>query len=74
VCEIWAYKVDLATTDEVFLEFVVGADRFAVGEGQQGFDSLAAAMAAVFPPTGDWRDLVLQPPFARNRTLLYRRS
>jgi hypothetical protein len=74
VCEIWAYKVDLASADEAFLEFVVGADRFVVGEGQYGFDPLAAAMTAVFPSTGDWRDLLVRPPFARNRILLYRRS
>ena len=74
VTEVWGYKVDLLTTAEAFLEFVAGGERVAVGEQQPGFDALAAAMAATFPVTADWRSVLLRPRLARNRTLLYRRA
>ena len=74
VSEIWGYKVDLLTTDEAFLEFSSNGQCISVSEEQPGFDQLESAMVAAFPATASWRQEVLQPPFDRSRTLLYRRA
>lgn len=74
VAEIWGCKVDLCTTDEALLEFVAAGQRIAISEEQPGFDLFERAMIAAFPATAVWRDAVLMPPFAGNRTLLYRRG
>ncbi|GAB2615336.1 hypothetical protein GCM10027191_09060 [Novilysobacter erysipheiresistens] len=75
VSEITAYKLDRLTTDEAILEFAFGSgERVAVGEDQPGFGALETAMTSVFPAAAAWRALVLQPAFARNYTVLYRRT
>jgi hypothetical protein len=74
VSEIWGYKVDLLTTDEAFIEFVAAGQSFAVSEEAMGFEALESAMVAAFPSTAAWREVVLHPAFAANRTLLYRRA
>ena len=75
VFEISAYKLDRLTTDEAILEFAFGpGERVAVSEEQPGFGALEAAIARVFPTTTTWRNLVLQPAFARNYVVLYRRT
>lgn len=74
VSEIWSYKADLVTVDEAVLEFVAGGVSISVGEDQPGFEALESAMIAAFPATSAWREAVLPPAFARNRTLLYRRA
>ena len=75
VSEISAYKLDRLTTDEAVLEFAFGfGERFPISEDQPGFGALETAMTSVFPATAAWRSLVLQPAFARNYTVLYRRT
>ncbi len=75
VSDICAYKLDRLTTDEAVLEFELGSgERVPVSEEQPGFDAMEAAMYQAFPTTATWRDLVLQPAFARNYTVLYRRT
>jgi hypothetical protein len=74
VSEIWGYKADRLTTDEAFLEFASGGRSISVSEEQPGFHALETAMIAAFPGTSAWRQAVLEPPFARNGTLLYRRA
>ena len=74
VSEISAFKIDLITTDEAFLEFSFGDQAISVGEEQPGFNLLESAMVAAFPSTTNWRHAVLQPAFAPCRTLLYRRG
>ena len=75
VSEISAYKLDRLTTDEAILEFGFGfGERIAVSEEQPGFGALEAAITSEFPATATWRNLVLQPAFARNYTVLYRRT
>ena len=74
VSEIWSYKVDLITTDEVFLEFSTCGRVVEVSEECPGFAALETAMTSAFPVTSDWRAAVLAPAFARNRTILYRRA
>ncbi|MBF6023128.1 hypothetical protein IU514_03705 [Lysobacter niastensis] len=74
VAEIWGCKADRCTTDEAFLEFVAAGQRITISEEQPGFEVFERAMIAAFPATAAWRDAVLMPPFAANRTLLYRRG
>jgi hypothetical protein len=74
VSEIWGYKADRLTTDEAFLEFTAGGLSLPISEEQPGFLELEAAMISAFPTTATWRQTVLQPAFARSRTLLYRRA
>ena len=75
VSEISAYMSDRLTTDEAFLEFAFGSgERVAISEEQPGFGALEVAIARIFPTTATWRSLVLQPAFARNYTVLYRRT
>ena len=74
VSEIRAFKSDLLTTDEVFLEFHIADQIIRVSEEQPGFGALEEAMRAAFPATATWRSAVLQPPFAQNPTLLFRRG
>ncbi|MGO4549534.1 hypothetical protein AB4059_00300 [Lysobacter sp. 2RAF19] len=71
VSEIWAYKIDLLTTDEAFLEFSFNGQTISVSEEQPGFDLLESEMIAAFPATADWRQHVLLPVFESCRTLLY---
>jgi hypothetical protein len=74
VSEIWGYKADRVTTDEAFLEFTAGGISVPVSEEQPGFLELETAMISAFPSTATWRQSVLVPAFAHNRTLLYRRA
>jgi hypothetical protein len=73
--EACAYEVDSLTTEVAFLEFIFGVGQgIRVSEGQPGFGELEVAMIAAFPATADWRQAMLMPPFAHNRTLLLRRG
>lgn len=77
VSAIVAYKLDELTSDLVCCDIVTGA-----GDGERirtiheelpGFD---AAMAGFETLTGfdrKWRDAVILPPFAANRTVIYSR-
>lgn len=74
VSEIRGWKCDRMTTDEAYIGFTVGDACIAVGEEHPGFDVLEAAMTAAFPSTATWRGVVLAPTFARNETVLFRRT
>lgn len=74
VSEIWGFKADRITTDEAILEFSTGGQTVSVGEAQPGFLELEAAMIAACPATSEWRQALLAPAFAHDRTLLYRRA
>lgn len=74
VSEIRAWKADLGTFDEAFLEFFFAGQCLAIGEDQTGFAGLEAAMIGVFPDTAGWRQAVIKPAFARNETVLFRRT
>jgi adenylosuccinate synthase len=73
-----AYKLDEITTDLVCCDIVTG-----VGDGEQirtiyeelpGFDSAMARLKALPAFNQMWRDELILPPFATNRTTLYRRT
>jgi hypothetical protein len=76
VTEIVGFKVDLFTTDEIRLRFQdsSGMPLAEISEEQPGFDAVSAEMIARFPSTSHWHALLSKPAFARNETVLYRRT
>lgn len=78
VSAIVAYKLDELTTDLVCCDIVTGA-----GDGEQihtiheellGFDAAMKAFEALPGFDRQWRDAVVLPPFATNRTVVYDRA
>jgi len=75
---IVAYKLDELTTDLVCCDIVTGA-----ADGEQirtiheellGFDAAMNAFEALPSFDRQWRDKVVLPPFATNRTVIYDRA
>ncbi|GAA0296808.1 hypothetical protein GCM10009087_03250 [Sphingomonas oligophenolica] len=75
---IIAYKLDELTTDLVCCDIVTGA-----GDGEQirtiheelsGFDAAMAKFENLPGFNREWRDAVIDPTFATNRTLIYSRT
>ncbi len=72
VVAIRAFKLDLLTFDEIRFSFEFENDPpFEISEDQPGFERFIEAVESRFPQVRGWRDKVMQPPFARNDTLLY---
>jgi hypothetical protein len=78
VSAIVAYKIDELTTDLVCCDIVTGS-----GDGQQirtvheeisGFETVMARFEALPGFNKQWRETVILPPFATNRTTIYNRS
>src|SRR5690606_4367674 len=78
VSEVIAYKIDELTIDLVCCDIVTGS-----GDGQQirtiheeipGFDDLMACFETLPGFNPKWRDAVIHPPFATNRTTIYDRT
>jgi len=78
VGEIIAYKIDELTTDLLCCDIVTGS-----GDGQQirtiheeipGFDALMVRFETLPGFNSKWRDAVILPPFAANRTTIYNRA
>ena len=74
VSAIVAYKLDELTTDLVCCDIVTGA-----GDGEQirtiheelpGFDAAMASFETLPDFNRKWRDAVILPPFAANRTVI----
>jgi hypothetical protein len=73
--EISAYKIDLFTVDEVrFSLSVSSGPDVVVSEEQHGFSELVTSLALQFPSVAGWERKVIHPAFARNQTMLYRRT
>lgn len=77
VSAIVAYKLDELTTDLICCDIVTGA-----GDGEQirtiheelpGFEAVMARFEMLPGFNGKWRDEVVDPPFATNRTVIYSR-
>jgi hypothetical protein len=75
---IVAYKLDELTTDLVCCDIVMGA-----ADGEQirtiheellGFDAAMTAFEALPGFDREWRDAVVLPTFATNRTVIYDRT
>ena len=73
---VYTYKVDCYTIDMIWLVFgVAGRHEIHIREETEGFESLMSAVNKAFPNMDqEWYLKVMQPPFAENLTLLYRRS
>lgn len=78
VSAIVAYKLDELTTDLVCCDIVTGA-----GDGEQirtiheelpGFDNAMAGFETLPGFDRRWREAVILPPFAANRTVIYSRA
>ena len=73
--EIAAYKIDLLTVDEVRFSFAVSSGQaLVVSEEQRGFSELVSSLALEFPSVADWESKVINPAFAGNHIVLYRRT
>ena len=73
---IITYKVDCYTHDMIWLAFERrGYDEaIQIPEEAEGFADLMAALGKAFPEIDpQWYFTVMQPPFAENFTVLYRR-
>lgn len=78
ISEIIAYKINELTTDLVCCDIVAGS-----GDGERirtiheeiaGFDELMARFETLPGFNSKWRDAVILPPFATNRTTIYHRA
>lgn len=78
VSAVVAYKIDELTTDLVCCDIVTG-----VGDGEQirtiheelpGFDVAMARLETLAAFNRTWRNEVILPPFATNRTTIYSRT
>ena len=73
--EISAYKIDLVTTDEVRFSLSISSGQdVMVSEEQAGFNELTSSLVAAFPSIAGWQSQITNPAFARNYTVLYRRT
>ena len=74
--QIYTYKVDCYAVDMIWLAFgLQGAEEIHIREEADGFETLMTTVNGVFPGINrEWYLAVMQPPFAENLTLLYRRA
>lgn len=75
---IVAYKLDELTTDLVCCDIVTGAGADeqirTIYEELPGFDAAMKSFETLPGFNRQWRDAVILPPFATNRTVVYDRS
>lgn len=71
---ILAYKLDLLTTDDVCLEFIVGDESYVADEEMNGWSELTGEMNQRFLILSSWLENILQPPFATNFAILWDRQ
>lgn len=76
VVQITAYKADLLTFDTVAIRFDIESMRrsITITEEVQGFETIRKELAVAFPTIdANWYGRAVQPPFAPNETILFRR-
>jgi hypothetical protein len=73
VSMIVAYKLDAFSTDLVCFGFVCRNESvITIDEDTAGFEAVVDLLPGVFPGFLEgWRGAVIQPPFARNETILW---
>ena len=77
VVQITAYKVDLLTCDTVAIRFDIGpmSRSITITEEVKNFQAMCNELAAAFPTIEPmWYERILQPPFASNETILFKRQ
>ena len=75
--KITAFKADLLAYDLACLELELGSEdqSFGIHEEVEGFWELVRRIKDVFPDSRqDWESGVLQPAFARRRTVIFERE
>jgi hypothetical protein len=77
ICRVYAYKVDLLTTDEIRL--VIDYDdakpkHIEVSEEQPGFEQFRNFIEQYFAFREGWWETVMKPAFSNNETVLYQRA
>jgi hypothetical protein len=75
VVEIRTFKRDLGVVDDIRLAIQAGDFWYDFSEDLPGFRQLSDEMRAAFPEIPrDWYMDVMQPPFATNERVLFRRA
>jgi hypothetical protein len=73
--KIVASKLDLISVDEIrFASRTIGdqtEEWVEISEEQPGFDELIGELESQFPAISGWRELLVKPAFAENRTQLF---
>jgi hypothetical protein len=63
------------TTDEICLDIFVGSWKITYSESLPGWYQLLIKLQQVFPSIpANWDGHIMQPPFAANHTVLYKRG
>ena len=78
IIQIQAYKKDLITEDMVCWDLTVDANQsgstYTLHEEMDGFEELGVELGKVIPAFDRrWKEKVISPPFAQNRTTIYQR-
>ena len=69
-----AFKRDMATVDDVWFQLETEQGTIMICEEQPGFDRWESLLCNAIPAVAAWRSSVIQPPFAENFSILYRRT
>ena len=75
VLGIVTFKRDLWVEDLICFEFHTAAGNFEVNEDMEGFSKLTQQLEQKLPAFDrKWYEKVVQPPFAKNVTTIYRKN
>ena len=69
-----AFKRDMVTFDDVWFQLETDQGTITICEEQPGFDKWEPLLCKAIPTVATWRDSIMQPPFAENFSILYRRT
>ena len=69
-----AFKRDMLTVDDVWFQLETDQGTVMICEEQPGFDKWESCLCKAVPAVATWRESVIQPPFAQNFSILYRRT
>jgi hypothetical protein len=74
ITSVTAFKRDMLTFDDVWFQVDGSGESIMVCEEHPGFSEWEAALATQFPSAQTWREVIIKPAFAENRTVLYERT
>ena len=74
ITSVAAFKRDMVSFDDVWFQLGTVQGTIMICEEQPGFARWEACLCTAIPAVANWRESVIQPPFAENFTLLYRRT
>ena len=74
VVEIQVFKVDLVTSDDIRLTFLVGETHCEISESWEGFSDVTQEMHRRYPSIAeDWHSNAIHPAFATKQKTLWKR-